>query len=108
MVVGEEVSVRFEEFQKLSRGSQLLICYALHNELEELPMMGRDRDYVELLEYDWLEEKHSKIRGVRNFAFRDKVFDDLIAIKDRILDEYSEQDLDHYRESKRAYYPWLW
>lgn len=97
-----------EAFQGLSRQTKLLICYALAGDLEQLPIMSRDRDADELVDRGWLEEKTSRTIGVKNFSFPDKVLDDLLGFREQILSQFTEEDLERYKQSKRAYYPWLW
>jgi len=108
MVVEPQTAVTMEAFQGLSRQTKLLICYALTGDLEQLPIMTRDRDADELVDRGWLEEKASRTIGVKNFSFPDKVLDDLLGFREQILSQFTEEDLERYKQSKRAYYPWLW
>lgn len=108
MVVEPQTAVTMEAFQSLSRHAKLLICYALTGDLEQIPIMTRDRDADELVDHGWLVEKTSRTIGVKNFSFPDKVLDDLLALREQILSQFTEEDLERYKQSKRAYYPWLW
>lgn len=85
-----------------------MLCYVLYYGLEEIQLMARDPDYKELVNAGWFKEKFSPTKGVKNFEIPDKLYDDLDKISDEVLSSFSLSDLDKYKHSKRASYPWLW
>ena len=70
--------------------------------------MVRDPDYKELVALGWLKEKVSTIHGVKVFEIPDQFFGDINKISDQALGAFSLADLENYKLSKRASYPWLW
>lgn len=108
MATESKTPVSINDYNGLSRGSKLLLCYALYYGLDEIQLMMRDPDYPELAKLGWFEEKPSMIHGVKKFEIPDKLFDDLEKISDEVLSVFSVSDLEKYKKSKRASYPWLW
>lgn len=108
MTTESATSVSIKEFNQLSKGAKLLLCYILYYGLEEIQMMVRDPDYKELASLGWLSEKPSTIHGVKVFEIPDQVFGGISKISDQALGSFSLTDLENYKLSKRASYPWLW
>lgn len=108
MATDSVTPVTIDNFNKLSKGAKLLLCYIRYYGLDEMQLMVRDPDYKELVDLGWIVEKYSAINGVKNFEIPDKLYEDMIKIEDSILAFFSLEDLEKYKKSKRAYYPWLW
>ena len=96
------------DYGDLPRGAQLLLAYSLYNDLDVIPLMKKDPDGKALVSGGWLEEKPCKILGVSNFEFSEPAFKRLMEISDHILKSVSEEELEHYKDRKKATYPWLW
>jgi len=108
MTTESATGVSINEFNKLSKGSKLLLCYILYYGLSEIQLMVRDPDYKELVKLGWFKEKPSSVSAVKVFEIPDQLFDGISKLADEALSIFSLTDLEDYKLSKRASYPWLW
>ncbi|MBX3151985.1 hypothetical protein KF728_17640 [Candidatus Obscuribacterales bacterium] len=100
--------VTAENFHKLPRGSQLLIAYALFNDVWKIQLLRTDRDILALLNSGWLVAKPSGAHGFVNGVFEDSTWAAFETIEDKILGSVTDGEMERFVARKGKEYPWLW
>lgn len=102
------VPVSKETFLQLPRGAQLVVAYALMNDLFDMELMKTDADMAALVNVGWLTIRPSYGHGIVNGEFPDKVWQAFEAIEDSIMSGISDQEMERFKSRKGKAYPWLW
>lgn len=108
MATETELPVTAENFHKLPRGSQLLIAYALFNDLWNIQLLRTDRDILALLNCGWMVAKASGAHGFINGVFEDSTWAAFETIEDKILGSVTDNEMERFVARKGKEYPWLW
>ena len=96
------------DFGQLPRGAQLLLAYIVYDRLDEVQLLKSDPDGLALLDGGWIKERPCRIFGVTAYQLSNEGMDKLDKIEDRVLSSVSEDELESYKDKKKAIYPWLW
>lgn len=102
------VPVSKDAFFQLPRGAQLVVAYALMNDLFDLELMKTDTDMAALVNVGWLTIKPSYGHGIVNGEFSEKVWQAFEAFEDSIMSAVSQQEMERFILRKGKAYPWLW
>lgn len=108
MATETAVPVTAENFHKLPRGSQLLIAYALFNDVWQVQLLRTDRDMLALLNCGWLVAKPSGAHGFVNGVFEDSIWTAFETIEGTILGGVTDAEMERFVARKGKEYPWLW
>lgn len=103
-----QTTVSSEAFFRLPRGAQLLIAYALLNDLWDMRLMRNDPDMHSLKAHGWLVCKVTTTVGVLHCQFPEAVWNGLEGIEEAVLGSISEDEMERFKARKSKAYPWLW
>jgi len=108
MATDSAVPVTAENFHKLPRSAQLLIAYALFNDLWEIQLLRTDRDFLALVNSGWLIAKPCGAHGFVNGVFEDSTWAAFETIENKIFDGVTNNEMERFVARKGGEYPWLW